>query len=179
MVYVDSFNAPFGRMVMSHMMADTTAELLDMADRIGVARKWIQNPGTVYEHFDICLSKKKQAIRLGAKDATFREIADIINSRKLAGMDRGDDEPLPSYCFTMLTYVVFADGAPSPERTEYFQFSRNASTFTERQRVILEYLEEIAREDHPGKMVLVQPVKATYPERDEIPRGTPILQMSA
>lgn len=66
MVYVDDMNAPFGRMVMCHMVADTKEELLAMADKIGVARKWIQKEGTEYEHFDICQSKKKLAIENGA-----------------------------------------------------------------------------------------------------------------
>lgn len=66
MVYIDDFNAPFGRMKMCHMIADTSEELLRMADSIGVARKWLQDKGTHREHFDICLSKKKVAIE-GAK----------------------------------------------------------------------------------------------------------------
>lgn len=54
-VYVDDMRAPFGRMVMSHMIADTHEELLEMADRVGVALKWIQHPGKLRrEHFDIC-----------------------------------------------------------------------------------------------------------------------------
>ncbi len=65
-VYVDSMKAPFGRMVMCHMMADTTDELLAMADRIGVARKWIQFPGTPREHFDIAQSKRALAVAAGA-----------------------------------------------------------------------------------------------------------------
>lgn len=45
-VYVDNFNAPYGRMTMCHMIADTTDELLEMVDSIGVNRKWIQYEGT-------------------------------------------------------------------------------------------------------------------------------------
>lgn len=82
MVYVDTMNAKFGRMIMCHMMADTREELLEMADRIGVARKWIQSSGTPSEHFDICLSKKKMAIQLGAREVGWKQIADIINKRK-------------------------------------------------------------------------------------------------
>lgn len=71
-VYVDDMQAPFGRMVMCHMAADTTAELLTMADRIGVARRWLQRSRTDREHFDICLSKRAMAVRSGAIEVTAR-----------------------------------------------------------------------------------------------------------
>lgn len=81
MVYVDNFHetgaGKFGRMKMSHMIADTTEELLKMVDSIGVNRKWIQYQGTDHEHFDICLSKRKKAIENGAKEVSFRELAEI------------------------------------------------------------------------------------------------------
>lgn len=85
MVYVDNFYVTgagnFGRMKMSHMIADTTEELLAMADKIGVQRKWIQHPGTVYEHFDVAIVKRKQAILNGAQEINFRDYARIINER--------------------------------------------------------------------------------------------------
>lgn len=74
MVYIDNMNAGFGRMKMCHMVADTTEELMDMADKIGVNRKWIQYPGTWKEHFDVCLSKKAKAIKLGAKEISMMEL---------------------------------------------------------------------------------------------------------
>ena len=45
-VYVDDMHlspmGQFGRMKMSHMIADSTDELLAMADRIGLARRaWV------------------------------------------------------------------------------------------------------------------------------------------
>jgi len=73
-VYVDDMDADFGRMKMCHMIADSTDELLSMADRIGVRRKWIQKPGTYQEHFDICLAKKKLAIAAGAIAVTQLEL---------------------------------------------------------------------------------------------------------
>jgi len=81
-VYVDNFPGRFGRMNMCHMIADTTEELLNMVDKIGVQRKWIQEPGTYNEHFDICLSKKKKAIDFGAIQIGFRDYANMVNMRK-------------------------------------------------------------------------------------------------
>lgn len=81
-VYVDDMYklsiGQFGRMKMSHMVADTKEELLEMADKIGVARKWIQHEGKMLEHFDICMSKRALAIRLGAKDITWREMGERV-----------------------------------------------------------------------------------------------------
>lgn len=82
MVYIDNYNASFGRMVMCHMIADSTEELLEMVDTIGVQRKWIQKPDTPWEHFDICLSKKALAIKAGAKEINMRELATICSNRK-------------------------------------------------------------------------------------------------
>jgi hypothetical protein len=65
-VYVDSMRAGYGRMIMCHMVADSRAELDAMADAIGVARKWIQHVGKPSEHYDVCLSKRARAVRLGA-----------------------------------------------------------------------------------------------------------------
>jgi len=61
-------------MVMCHMVADSTAELFAMADRIGVARRWLQKAGTRHEHFDICLAKRKLAIAAGATEITMKEL---------------------------------------------------------------------------------------------------------
>lgn len=83
-VYVDDMEAPYGRMVMCHMLADTTAELLEMADRIGVARKWLQKAGEPGEHFDICLSKRALAVQHGAKEITWRRAGEIVLSRRKA-----------------------------------------------------------------------------------------------
>lgn len=66
--------APFKAMVMCHMIADTSEELLAMVDRIGVKRKWIQYPGTPKEHFDICWTKRKLAVAAGAIELTMREL---------------------------------------------------------------------------------------------------------
>lgn len=80
-VYVDDMKAKFGRMTMCHMLADTSAELLAMADKIGVARKWIQKPGERLEHFDICLQKRALAVKAGAVEITQRDAAKITMAR--------------------------------------------------------------------------------------------------
>lgn len=84
MVYVDDMKAKFQNMIMCHMMADSTEELLVMADKIGVARKWIQHAGTVLEHFDICLSKRAKAVRCGAKEITGRQVGRMVIDRRNA-----------------------------------------------------------------------------------------------
>ncbi len=73
-VYVDDMRAPFGRLVMCHMVADSTEELLAMADRIGVARRWLQDAGTWKEHFDIALSKRALAVQHGAVEITMMDL---------------------------------------------------------------------------------------------------------
>lgn len=74
-VYVDDMKANFGNMVMCHMWADTDAELLAMAEKIGVQRKWIQghpelsfgkHRNASWVHFDIAMSKRALAVKAGA-----------------------------------------------------------------------------------------------------------------
>lgn len=79
---MDDFEVNFGRMKMSHMVADSTEELLHMVDKIGVQRKWIQKRGTNLEHFDIAISKKKLAVKHGAIEKPMVELARATISRK-------------------------------------------------------------------------------------------------
>jgi len=71
-VYVDESKYVLGRMVMCHMVADTVEELNEMADAIGVDRKWIQK-GTLL-HYDICKTKRALAVKNGAIETTSREV---------------------------------------------------------------------------------------------------------
>lgn len=63
-VYVDSARNPYGRMLMSHMVADGVEELFEMADRIGVARRHFQ-PGS-FPHFDLSQSYRSRVVNAGA-----------------------------------------------------------------------------------------------------------------
>lgn len=68
---------------MSHMMADTRAELLFMVKRIGVSQKHIQDKGTKKEHFDVCFAKRERAIQLGAIPLPFRKLPEVWQGRNM------------------------------------------------------------------------------------------------
>jgi len=79
-VYVDNMRAPYGRMVMCHMIADTDAELREMARKIGVSERWHQG-----DHFDIALSKRALAVAAGALEITWRQAGCMIARREATG----------------------------------------------------------------------------------------------
>lgn len=85
-VYVDDMYTislgNFGRMKMSHLMADTTEELLSMVDKIGVQRRWIQYKGKSTEHFDIAKGKRELAIKSGAIPVSMRILAPAAIKRE-------------------------------------------------------------------------------------------------
>lgn len=83
-VYVDDMRAPYGRMIMCHMIADTQEELISMAVDIGVDPKWIQDEGSYREHFDISLGKRAKAISLGAIPITMLELGSKIIAKRRA-----------------------------------------------------------------------------------------------
>ncbi len=83
-VYVDDMRAPFGRMVMCHMLADTDDELHAMARSIGVARRWWQAPPHE-SHYDVCLAMRARAVALGAVEISARQAASMNRRRKLTG----------------------------------------------------------------------------------------------
>lgn len=73
-VYVDDmYRYPMGnyrRMKMSHMIADTEAELHHMAGRLGISQKWFQG-----DHYDIGLMKRKEALRYGAVEVSLKQMS--------------------------------------------------------------------------------------------------------
>jgi ABC-type polysaccharide/polyol phosphate transport system ATPase subunit len=84
-VYVDNmYQLPmgqFGRMKMSHMIADTEAELHVMADKIGVQRRWFQKKPSG-DHYDIAMSKRALAVAAGAKEITIQQCCAICHCLK-------------------------------------------------------------------------------------------------
>jgi hypothetical protein len=56
----------------SHLMADSTEELLEFAWRLDLRPGWIQRPGAPTEHCDVTASKRTAALRLGAVAIRYR-----------------------------------------------------------------------------------------------------------
>jgi hypothetical protein len=77
MVYIGKRQYRLGRMLMSHMVADTLNELHDMADKLGIARRYFQDKKG-RPHYDICKSSKSKAITLGAKEVSEKWIIAIL-----------------------------------------------------------------------------------------------------
>jgi hypothetical protein len=91
-VYVDTARHAYGRMIMCHMFSPDLDELHAMADRIGVARRWFQNPRTMskvsWPHYDIAKSKRALAVSFGAVEC------DRYCMVAMAGVINGDADPL-------------------------------------------------------------------------------------
>lgn len=85
-VYVDDMHKThlgrFGRMKMSHMVADSHDELIQMAATIGVNIRWIQYEGTYKEHFDISMSMREKAVKAGAVEVTMSQLGRIMREKK-------------------------------------------------------------------------------------------------
>lgn len=54
-------------------MADSGAELRQFAARLRLNSAWIENPGTVLEHYDITASVRERALRRGAVRIAYGE----------------------------------------------------------------------------------------------------------
>lgn len=66
-VYIDHVQIPFRGMIMSHMTADTLAELHAMSDALGMKRGWFQIPPKAsYPHYDVNEEHRDVAIAMGA-----------------------------------------------------------------------------------------------------------------
>jgi Protein of unknown function (DUF4031) len=83
-VYVDGAQNAFGRMKMCHMLADTYEELIAMADKIGVQRKWYQGLAKASSpHFDIAQSKRALAVARGAIEIDRYKLVEIMKRNKV------------------------------------------------------------------------------------------------
>lgn len=60
-----------------HMMADTDAELTEMATQLGLKLHWRDG-----DHFDLTSKQRERAINLGAKPVTSRELVALRQKRR-------------------------------------------------------------------------------------------------
>ena len=79
-VYIDDAFIPYGRMKMCHMVADSEEELHEMADKIGMKRKWFQE-GKV-PHYDVSKGKRELAIELGVTEITTKELVEMFIGKR-------------------------------------------------------------------------------------------------
>jgi hypothetical protein len=98
MIYVDGFRQP-AKVAgcrparWSHLLADDREELHAFAALIGMKREWFQDH-PVRWHYDVTDTRRRQAITLGAREITFREVAAIMESRRSQGRKA---EAMPDY----------------------------------------------------------------------------------
>jgi hypothetical protein len=85
-VFVDDMRAPYGRLILCHMLASSDHELHAMAQRIGLSRQWWQSPtNTSGSHYDIALSKRAIAVTAGAIEITMPQAAAMNARRRVTG----------------------------------------------------------------------------------------------
>lgn len=74
--------------VWSHLLSDLpgndgTQELVAFAARLGIDARWIQNPGTPTEHFDITEPIRQRALVLGAVPIAYgRQVAALTMAKR-------------------------------------------------------------------------------------------------
>ncbi|MCA7981316.1 DUF4031 domain-containing protein [Burkholderia cepacia] len=119
-VYVDDMYrysvGEFGRMKMSHLIADTSDELLAMVRRIGVDPKWIQHAGSSDEHFDIAMSKRSAAITAGAIPITYRECGAMSMRRRVTGALGAPSDAVEWAARFLAAKRGSRDGVPTEDR---------------------------------------------------------------
>ena len=83
MLYVDHMRIPYGRMLMNHLMADTSEELEGARQSLGLPEGTIQHRGTAKEHLDICESKRRQILVMGAISIDARGLVGIVQRKRV------------------------------------------------------------------------------------------------
>jgi hypothetical protein len=65
----------------SHLIADTPAELAAMAEKLGLSPRHSRG-----DHYDVCSSKRKEALANGAKAIGWRECAKMVLEKRNGSM---------------------------------------------------------------------------------------------
>lgn len=82
-VYVDDARAYIGRSICCHMFADTPEELHEAARRLGLGR-WAYQRGAQLGHYNVSMTKRRQAIEFGAVEVGNKAIVRELLSRRAA-----------------------------------------------------------------------------------------------
>lgn len=82
-VYVDDSKLSYGRMIMSHMIADSRRELVEMLRKCDLDPIHIQLKNTRREHYDVSQEKRSLAVRHGTKEITTRELVMKLRDRDM------------------------------------------------------------------------------------------------
>jgi hypothetical protein len=85
-VYVDNMrrSAKVGRLTArwSHLFADTTEELAEVAAWLDLRPEWLQHAGTHREHYDLVEGKRLLAIEFGAIEISYPHGTGALIARK-------------------------------------------------------------------------------------------------
>lgn len=85
-VYVDSEGIRWKGHTWCHLVADSLDELHSFAAQLGLQRKWFQSK-SFYPHYDVTLSVRDRAVRLGAIDADRRKIIGCCKQMRAEMLD--------------------------------------------------------------------------------------------
>jgi len=95
-VYIDDMYryaiGEFKGMRMSHLIADSDAELHDVARRIGMKREWFQG-----DHYDVPLTRRNLALDAGAIAVSYRQAGAMRRRRAVEGRCGRPEEALDWY----------------------------------------------------------------------------------
>ena len=88
-VYVDDMARPanitFRPAKWSHLFADTSEELDEFRQRLGLREEWIQHRGTHREHYDVTTTVRDRAIKMGAQPISYpRGTAELMLRKRAA-----------------------------------------------------------------------------------------------
>lgn len=79
MIYVDQPIHTWRNKKWCHLIADDLDELHSFAAKLGLKREWFQNH-TIQPHYDITASKREQAIKLGAKSISTKQMSERVEN---------------------------------------------------------------------------------------------------
>jgi len=86
-VYLDDFRVRWRGREWSHLTADSTEELHEFAERLGVPRRGFHhNPDRPWkDHYDIPEALRGAALQMGAKEIGRREAVRMLRAKREAG----------------------------------------------------------------------------------------------